>query len=243
MKLLAALILPLCLHATIARVGHAESGATSNVTSKSVAYAPTTGNAIFIACSVWSGGNGTYTTQTVGDGGTNTYTLAKSKFFTNTTVSIYYNLSVTGGSYTYTCTNNGVPGNNFPNIFVVEYSGLAGGSTDGTPTEGTGQGAPIATAALTTTSSQGLLLSVWGFDDFNGTLTSVAPNSGYSTVASFLNGNSTSESGVIDQITSASGAYTAGVTRTPTGVSQHWVIIQAAFKAFGSLTKVSISVQ
>jgi IPT/TIG domain-containing protein len=177
--------------------------------------AQTAGNLNVVAV-MW--GDSTSTVSSVTDSKGNSYTLAVGPTrITGVTQSIYYAKNIVGGSNTVTVTFNQTAA--FPNVNVLEYSGLSTTNPLDVFSSASGSGTTANSGAATTTSANEL---IFGAGSTSNAFT--AAGSGFSNriINSF---GDISE----DQIVSNTGSYNATATLT----SGTWVMQMVAFRASG----------
>ena len=130
------------------------------------------------------------------------------------TSAIYYSKNVAGGSNTVTVTFNGTAA--YPNVNVLEYSGLDTVSPLDVSATGTGTGTTANSGSATTTSANELIVAAGN------------PSSVFTSAGSGFSSRTINTFGGIseDKIVSSKGNYNATATLT----SGNWVIQMAAFR-------------
>ena len=193
----------------------AKSGTAKTGASLPVAYrvAQTAGNMNVVAV-MW--GDTTSTVSSVTDSQNNTYVLAVGPTTASGLSSaLYYAANIIGGSNTVTVTFNTTAA--WPNVNVMEYSGLSTSNPLDVTSAGTGAGTTANSGSATTTSASELIVGAG-----NPVTTFTAAGSGFtSRVINSFGGISE------DKIVNATGSYNATATMTSGG----WVMQVATFKA------------
>jgi hypothetical protein len=192
-----------------------KSGTAKTGASLAVAYpvAQTAGNMNVVAV-MW--GDTTSTVSSVTDSQKNTYVLAVGPATASGLSSaLYYAANIIGGSNTVTVTFNTTAA--WPNVNVMEYSGLSTSNPLDVTSAGTGAGTTANSGSATTTSASELIVGAG-----NPVTTFTAAGSGFtSRVINSFGGISE------DKIVNATGSYNATATMTSGG----WVMQVATFKA------------
>jgi fibronectin type III domain protein len=156
--------------------------------------------------------------NSVSDSQGNTYQLAAgpTKQSTALSQSIYYAKNIVGGSNTVTVRFSGSA--NYPDIRILEYSGLDTSNPLDVAGGGSGSGSPSSSGAITTTSPLEVLVAA-------NTVTGLTNSAGSGFTQRIL----TSPDGDIaeDEVVTASGSYTATAPLSSGG----WVMQIAAFRA------------
>ena len=193
----------------------AKSGTAKTGASLPVAYpvAQTAGNMNVVAV-MW--GDTTSTVSSVTDSQNNTYVLAVGPTTASGLSSaLYYAANIIGGSNTVTVTFNTTAA--WPNVNVMEYSGLSTSNPLDVTSAGTGAGTTANSGSATTTSASELIVGAG-----NPVSTFTAAGSGFtSRVINSFGGISE------DKIVNATGSYNATATMTSGG----WVMQMATFRA------------
>jgi hypothetical protein len=175
--------------------------------------AQTAGN-LNVVTVMW--GDTTRTVSSVTDTKGNAYALAVGPTkATGLTSAIYYGKNIAGGSNTVTVTFNGTAA--YPNLNVLEYSGLDATNPLDVSAAATGSGTAANSGSATTTSASELIVGAGNPSSaFN------SPGSGFSSrIVNSFGGISE------DRIVSSTGSYNATATLT----SGTWVMQMAAFRA------------
>jgi hypothetical protein len=192
-----------------------KSGTVKTGASLAVAYpvAQTAGNMNVVAV-MW--GDTTSTVSSVTDSQKNTYVLAVGPTTASGLSSaLYYAANIIGGSNTVTVTFNTTAA--WPNVNVMEYSGLSTSNPLDVTSAGTGAGTTANSGSATTTSASELIVGAG-----NPVTTFKAAGSGFtSRVINSFGGISE------DKIVNATGSYNATATMTSGG----WIMQVATFKA------------
>jgi hypothetical protein len=174
--------------------------------------AQTAGNLNVVAV-MW--GDTTSTVSSVTDSKGNVYALALGPTkATGLTSAIYYAKNIAAGSNTVTVTFNQPA--SFPNVNVMEYSGLSTTSPLDVASGATGSGTSASSGSVTTTSANELIIGAG-----NPTSTFTAAGTGFSNrIINSFGGISE------DKVVSSTGSYNATATLT----SGTWVMQMVAFK-------------
>jgi hypothetical protein len=192
-----------------------KSGVATSGSSVAVTYpaAQTAGNLNVVAV-MW--GDTTSTVSSVTDSKGNTYALAVGPTkATGLTSAIYYAKNIASGSNTVTVKFNRTA--SYPNMNVLEYSGLDAANPLDVESAATGTGTTANSGSATTTSTSELIVGV-------GNPTSVFKSAGSGFVSRMINAfGGISE----DKMVNSTGSYNA--TATPT--SGLWVMQMAGFRA------------
>ncbi len=199
---------------TIAYV-QSKSATLTSGSSEAIAFsaAQTAGNLNVVAV-MW--GDTTSTVTSVTDSKGNTYALAVGPTkATGLTSAIYYAKNIAGGSNTVTVKFNQTAG--WPNVNVLEYSGLDTANPLDVKAAATGTGTTANSGSVTTTSASELIVGAG-----NPTSVFTAAGSGFSNrIINSFGGISE------DKIVSSTGSYNATATLT----SGTWVMQMATFRA------------
>ncbi|HLK32501.1 MAG TPA: IPT/TIG domain-containing protein, partial [Terriglobales bacterium] len=165
----------------------------------------------------------TSTVQSVSDSAGNTYSLAAGPTSgTGITQSLYYAKSIAGGNNKVTVTFNQAA--SYPDVRVLEYTGLDSSSPLDVTAVGTGNSSSASSASATTTSGNELIFGANTVGTGN-----KAPGTGFTTRIITTPDSDLAE----DETVSATGSYAATATLTSKGP---WVMQMAAFKAAGAST-------
>jgi RHS repeat-associated protein len=195
-----------------------KSAAATSGSSIAVAYtnAQAAGNLNVVAV-MW--GDTTSTVSSVTDSRGNTYALAVGPTrVTGLSSSIYYAKNIAAGSNTVTVTFNQTAG--FPNVNVLEYSGLSTTSPLDVTAGATGTGTTANSGSATTTSANELIV---GMGNPTGSGFTAAGSGFTSRIINSFGGISE------DKIVTSTGSYNATATLN----SGTWVMQMAAFRASG----------
>ncbi|MFY9986150.1 MAG: hypothetical protein WAK31_15405, partial [Chthoniobacterales bacterium] len=215
----------LCSHSLLAAPAYVQSAYADPQTSQttvSVTYSVAQGagdlNVVVVG---WN--DTTDTVSSVTDSQNNTYQLAvgPTKESSSLTQSIYYATNIVGGSNTVTITFSGAAA--YPDIRILEYSGLNLSSPLDVAAGASGTGTSSSSGAITTTSASDLLVGA-------NIVTSTTKSAGSGYTKRIL----TSPDGDIveDRTVSSTGSYTATATISSGG----WVMQVVAFRAAGQAT-------
>jgi hypothetical protein len=175
----------------------------------------TAGNLNLVAV-MW--GDTTRAVSSVTDSKGNSYALAVGPTkATGLTSAIYYAKNIAGGSNTVTVTFNGTAA--YPNVNVLEYSGLDTGNPLDVGAAATGSGTTANSGSATTTSANELIVGAGN------------PTSGFTGAGSGFSSRTINGFGGIseDRVVSSPGSYNATAALT----SGTWVMQMAAFRASG----------
>jgi len=196
------------------QVKSATATSASSITAAFTA-AQTAGNLNVVAV-MW--GDTTSTVSSVTDSRSNAYTLAVGPSAANgLTSAIYYAKNIAAGSNTVTVTFNKAAG--WPNINVMEYSGLDTATPLDVVSSASGSGTTANSGSATTTSATELIVGAG-----NPVTTFTAAGSGFSNrIINSFGGISE------DKIVTSTGSYNATATMTSGG----WIMQMAAFRASG----------
>lgn len=204
----------------ITRVGSAIQNTALSVTTVSVSYTATLGNALVVVCGSY--GTSSLTSMLISDG-SNTYTLDQFQAAiagTGERESVSHAPVTTAGALTITCTANFLAPFGMT-VAVAEYSGVST-SLDGSPVSANGTSTALNSGNLTTANPADLLIG--GL--ISGSGGAITAGSGWTMVQSSATGNPASV-GLEEQIVSSTGTYAA----TATSSSGRWASILVAFKA------------
>jgi len=188
-------------------------------TSVAVAYtaAQTAGNLNVVVVG-WA--DSTATVNSVTDSNKNSYTLAVGPTMQGgASQSIYYAKNIVAGVNTVTVTFNGAA--SYPDIRILEYSGLDTVSPVDVVASASGSSATSSTAAVTTTNANDLIFAANDVATYT-----TGPGTGFTSRIITQDGDIAQ-----DRIVTATGSYSAGA---PLGMSGGWVMQMVAFKAAGS---------
>jgi hypothetical protein len=202
------------------RFVQAKSAVSASGSSVNIAYsvAQTTGNLNVVAV-MW--GDTTSTVSSVTDSKGNTYALALGpNRVTGLSSAIYYAKNIVGGSNTVTVTFNQTV--SYPNVNVLEYSGLDTTNPLDVSAAATGSGTTANSGSATTTSANELIVGA-------GNPMSVFTGAGSGFSSRIINAyGGISE----DKIVSSTGTYNATATLT----SGTWVMEMATFRGSGQVS-------